>query len=93
MRMIERSSAFKRDYKRLASGRYQSALKGELASILESLVNDQKLAPKHRDHDLIGDWQGYRECHIKADLLLIYSLPDPHTLRLARMGTHSDLFG
>ncbi len=92
MRMIERSSAFKKDYKRLLGGRYASALEKELPLILNALIRDQKLDPKHRDHDLIGDWHGYRECHIKADLLLIYSLQKADTLRLARLGTHSELF-
>jgi mRNA interferase YafQ len=48
---------------------------------------------KHRDHDLSGDWSGYRECHILPDLLLIYRKPDDATLRLARLGSHSELFG
>jgi mRNA interferase YafQ len=48
---------------------------------------------EHRDHDLSGDWAGYRECHIKPDLLLIYRKSDADTLRLARLGSHSELFG
>jgi mRNA interferase YafQ len=40
-----------------------------------------------------GDWRGYRECHIKPDLLLIHRKPDAGTLRLARLGSHSELFG
>jgi addiction module RelE/StbE family toxin len=40
-----------------------------------------------------GNWTGYRECHIKPDLLLIYKKPNPNVLRLARLGSHSDLFG
>jgi mRNA interferase YafQ len=35
----------------------------------------------------------YRECHLKPDLLLIYRKPDANTLRLARLGSHSNLFG
>ncbi len=92
MRMIERSSAFRKDYKRLQGGRYHSALKDELPSVLLALANDQKLASRHRDHDLIGDWNGYRECHVKADLLLVYSISDTGAVRLARLGTHSELF-
>jgi mRNA interferase YafQ len=46
-----------------------------------------------RDNALIGDWMGYCECHIKPDLLLIYRKPDADTLRLARLGSHSELFG
>lgn len=93
MRTIERSSAFKRDYKRVSGGRYDSALREELPAILHALVGGRKLEPRHHDHDLTGDWRGYRKCHVKADLLLVYSLPDGDTLRLARLGTHSELFG
>ncbi|WP_250142837.1 MULTISPECIES: type II toxin-antitoxin system YafQ family toxin [Enterobacteriaceae] len=48
---------------------------------------------RYRDHDLSGDWAGYRECYIKPDLLLIYRKSDADTLRLARLGSHSELFG
>lgn len=92
MRTIERSTAFKRDYKRMSGGRYRPVLKAELTSILEALANDRKLPETCRDHELSGNWNGYRECHVKSDLLLIYSRPDADTLRLARLGTHSDLF-
>ena len=57
------------------------------------LVKDQPLEPHHRDHDLSSDWGGYRECHIKPDLLLIYRESEGVTLRLARLGSHSELFG
>jgi mRNA interferase YafQ len=42
---------------------------------------------------LSGDWAGCRECHVRPDLLLIYRKPDADTLRLARLGSHSELFG
>jgi mRNA interferase YafQ len=92
MRTIERSSAFKRDYKRESKGRHGAALDTSLIPVLAALVDDQPLEPKHRDHDLSGDWAGYRECHVKPDLLLIYKRPDADTLRLARLGSHSELF-
>jgi mRNA interferase YafQ len=57
------------------------------------LLVDQVLPESNRDHVLGGDWAGYRECHIKPDLLLIYRKPDADTLRLARLGSHSELFG
>ncbi|MDD2676921.1 MAG: type II toxin-antitoxin system YafQ family toxin [Methylacidiphilaceae bacterium] len=53
----------------------------------------QPLNARYHDHDLSGDWAGYRECHIKPDLLLIYRKSDSDTLRLARLGSHSELFG
>ncbi len=91
--MIERATAFKRDYKREAKGLHRATLDSDLRSVLMVLVTDQPLDPKFRDHDLSGDWAGYRECHLKPDLLLIYRKPDADTLRLARLGSHSELFG
>ena len=93
MRTIERSTAFKRDYKRETKGRYRATLDEDFVPVLEALVSDKPLEPRHRDHELSGDWSGYRECHVKPDLLLIYKKPDKDTLRLARLGSHSELFG
>lgn len=93
MRTIERSSAFKRDYKRTAKGRHRVTLDDALKSVLVALANDQPLKARYRDHELSGDWAGYRECHIKPDLLLIYRKAEANILRLARLGSHSELFG
>jgi mRNA interferase YafQ len=91
--MIERSGAFKRDYKREVKGKYRADLDEALVPVLMALANDELLELRLRDHDLIGNWSGYRECHIKPDLLLIYRRPDSETLQLARLGSHSQLFG
>jgi mRNA interferase YafQ len=93
MRTIKSSSAFKRDYKREKRGRHSSTLDDAIVSILTALANDQPLDLRYCDHDLSGDWSGYRECHLKPDLLLIYRKADVSTLRLARLGSHSELFG
>lgn len=93
MRTIDRSSAFKRDYKREAKGQHRATLEKILKVVLVALVTDQPLETKYRDHDLSGDWAGYRECHIKPDMLLIYRKSDSDSLRLARLGSHSELFG
>ncbi|MBD9248804.1 MAG: type II toxin-antitoxin system YafQ family toxin, partial [Clostridiales bacterium] len=51
------------------------------------------ISKKNRDHALNGNWNGYRECHILPDWLLIYKLEDNVLiLTLARTGTHSNLF-
>ena len=92
MRTVERSSAFKRDYKREAKGKYGAALDADLRRVLVALANDQPLAPHHLDHDLHGKWGSYRECHVKPNLLLIYRKSDSDILRLARLGSHSNLF-
>lgn len=92
MRKIERSTAFKRDYKREMKGKHSKTLNDDLTSILISLAEDKPLKPCFRDHDLSGNWAGYRECHLKPDLLLIYRKSNANILRLARLGSHSELF-
>ena len=94
MRTIERSSAFKRDYKRAkARSRHGKDLDSLVSSVVASLLSDRALPGNNCDHALSGDWAGYRECHIRPGLLLIYRKPDAGTLRLARLGSHSELFG
>ena len=92
MRTIERSTVFKRDFKKIKTHPIHKKNLDELLSdILELLLVDKALPTANRDHSLSGNWEGYRECHIKPDLLLIYRKPDPATLRLARIGSHSEL--
>ncbi len=93
MRTIEWSNLFKRDYKRIkANPRYKKDLDLLISDLLDLLLADKILPERNHDHALTGNWRGYRECHIKPDLLLIYYKPNPTTLRLARLGTHSELF-
>jgi mRNA interferase YafQ len=94
MRTIERSSAFKRDYKRVkATPRHSKDIDSLVSTLVTLLLLDQALPESNRDHALSGDWAGYRESHLKPDLLLIYLKPDTDTLWLARLGSHSELFG
>lgn len=91
MREIERTSRFKRDYKRETKGRHRSALDEGLIAVLRSLVADMPLPERYRDHALTGNRSGYRDCHIKPDLVLISEKPDADTLRRNRLGSHSEL--
>lgn len=59
--------------------------------IARSLLAGEPLDPIHRDHKLVGDWQGRRDCHIESDWLLIYKIDGEHLI-FERMGSHSDLF-
>jgi mRNA interferase YafQ len=93
MRTISRSTAFKRDYRKIKSTPRYRDIDALLASILDMLASDRPLPPHHRDHTLSGDWSGYRECHVRPDLLLIYDKPENDQLLLIRLGSHSDLFG
>ena len=64
-----------------------------LDQIVEKIANDVALDSNNRDHQLVGDYVNFRECHIKSDWLLIYAIDKPaNELFLFRTGTHSDLF-
>jgi mRNA interferase YafQ len=91
MRTIEWTSQFKRDYKRESKSRHRVTIDTDLFPIVETLANDQQLAPYQRDHALTGNWKDHRDCHIKPNLILIYQKPDNVTLRLVRLGSHSEL--
>ena len=85
------SKQFKKDYKRMLQQKGCTAT--QFSTVLNYLVNEIPLPEKYRDHNLSGDWQGYRECHIRPDWLLIYKIEQGKlTLTLTRTGTHSDLF-
>ena len=84
------TTQFKKDYK-LAMKRGLPI--EELDDVIRLLVEDDPLPDRFRDHDLSGNWQGFRECHIKPDWLLIYRIFDNNLiLSLSRTGSHSDLF-
>lgn len=79
---------FERDIKRMKKrGKNLDKLK----TIIRSIVAIEPLDDIHRDHKLIGNWKGRRECHIESDWLLIYSIESDHAV-FERTGTHSDLF-
>ena len=59
--------------------------------IARSLLAGEPMDPLHRDHKLVGNYEGRRECHIEADWLLIYK-PEATKIIFERMGSHSDLF-
>ncbi|MEZ5904028.1 MAG: type II toxin-antitoxin system YafQ family toxin [Geminicoccaceae bacterium] len=88
MRKIERTTRFKRDYKREAKGRHRDSLDRDLLAVVGLLARDAALPVSLRDHALAGDWQDHRDCHIKPDLVLIlpqaYADPSARLPRLAQ---------
>ena len=86
---LEISRNFKTQFKRLS--KKDAALVYE---VLDKLLHDIPLPAKNRDHDLHGNLEGTRECHIKPDLLLIYQKTETTLILTAlAVGSHSDLFG
>jgi mRNA interferase YafQ len=93
MRTIKRTTAFKKDFKKVfTTPRHTKDVDTLLLGALRLLVADASLPEHMRDHALIGDWKDYRECHLKPDLLLIYRTEEPNILRIVRLGSHSELF-
>lgn len=87
---VKPTSQFKKDYKLAMKRGLDISL---LEDIIAKLALGESLPEKNRDHALSGNWNGYRECHILPDWLLIYKLEDNILiLTLARTGTHSILF-
>lgn len=87
---IEVTNRFIKDLK---LARKRNLDENKLNDIVKLLANGDPLPEKNRDHALVGDYKGCRECHITPDWLLIYSIEDVlKIITLIRTGSHSDLF-
>ena len=87
---VQPTTKFKKDLKLCKSRGYDIEL---INQIIKKLANGEKLEEKNKYQDLQGNWEGYRECHILPDWLLVYKyIEDELILYLTRTGTHSDLF-
>lgn len=87
------TTKFKKDLKMCAKQHKDLDL---LKKVVDTLRIPQPLPPHYKDHNLHGNYEGTRECHLdgyKGDWLLIYRVPkDENLLILERTGSHSDLF-
>ncbi len=88
MKILTRSNGFKRQFKSLLKKHYSE---NKFKDVVFFLANGQPLPMKYKDHALIGDWKGFRECHIESNWLLIYAVSDTEVVLVAT-GTHDDLF-
>lgn len=87
-RTLYYTNQFKKDYKRVQKQRKNLAF---LKEVIGKLVNEQALDEKLRDHSLVGNYAGTRECHLEPDWLLIYRL-EGENIYLVRIGSHAELF-
>lgn len=83
---------YSKDYKKAVKKIDKQSLQ-MLTQVIDRLANDEILEAKYKDHQLKGNLQAFRECHIKPNLLLVYKKVE-QTLRLSvlRVGSHSELF-
>lgn len=88
LRKISMSKQFKRDIKKY----HLELVSEEWVEVFRNLIKGLSLPVKYRNHKLKNDWQDCYECHIKSDILLIYSITEENILQLIRLGSHSDLF-
>lgn len=87
---IKHTTQFKKDYKRAKKQGRDITI---LVEVLEKLKKDESLEDHFNDHQLLGQFSGFRECHLKPDWILIYYKDkNTKTITLTRMGNHSDLF-
>lgn len=90
MLTIKYHTLFKKDFKRIKKRGYDIS---RLEKIVELLANEVPLPEQFKDHNLSGNYSGFRECHIAPDWLLIYQVNNNElVLVLSRTGSHSDLF-
>ena len=87
---LRKTRQFEKDLKRMAK---RGMPLRELETVIDRLLEQTPLPEKYRDHPLVGDYAGFRECHVRPDWLLIYMVQaDRLVLTCMRTGTHSDLF-
>ena len=79
---------FAKDLKRmLKRGKSEDKIK----EVIKELIIKERLESRYRDHRLIGNYKGRRECHVEPDWLLIYKTMQGEIV-FERTGTHADLF-
>ena len=93
MYLISRTKDFEKSYKKIEQfGRLKRQTKESLAEAIDTLAQGKKLPAGYKDHQLRGELEPYRECHIKGDLLLVYQIRKNELLLiLVDIGTHSYL--
>lgn len=85
------AKSFKKDFKKIQKNRNFKISKLEF--VFSELQTNNVLDTKYKVHKLHGEWNGYYECHIQPDVLLIYEIDEENKLiYINRLGSHSDLF-
>ena len=88
------SNQFRKDYELMQKRGYDLA---KLDTLLNLILEGNKLPSSYRDHRLEGKWKGCRDAHVTFDWILIYEYVDnnesenENIVKLIRTGTHTDL--
>lgn len=89
MKKIEAANRFKKDFARWIKG---TPLETGFADLVSLLASGAPLPASYRDHPLYGSWRGFRDCHLRSEVVLIYERHEK-SIRLVRVGSHGELFG
>jgi mRNA interferase YafQ len=90
MLTLKTTSRFRKDYNLAKKRGLDLSL---LEAVIDTLLEERPLDSKYKDHPLTGEYDGFKECHILPDWLLIYAVHRATLILTAsRTGTHADLF-
>ena len=90
MYTIKPTAEFKRDYRR---AQQKGLDMGPLNAVITALAAGETLPAEYRDRPLSGDMQGYRECQVQPNRLLVYYIDgEVLVLTLLRTGTRGDVY-
>lgn len=93
MYRVKFDKKFLKSLKKLIKNGLKQKYIDDIYQVIDRLSSGKKLELQYRDHKLTGELDGYRECHIQGDLLLIYQIHDSElVLILVNIGSHSDIF-
>ena len=91
MYQVNYTTRMRRDIRRM---RRRGKNLSKLFAVLDLLKTGESLPENYRDHQLKGDLDDLRECHIESNWLLVYRIDEGELVLLATAtGTHADIFG
>ncbi|MBI5798402.1 MAG: type II toxin-antitoxin system YafQ family toxin [Candidatus Yonathbacteria bacterium] len=78
----------------LSQSKDSRIIQERLEVVVEAIRQRVTLDRKYKDYALHGEYNGYRECHLKPNTLLLYEIDERMSLvTLVNIGSHSELFG
>jgi len=88
---VKTTRQFEKDFKLMIK---QGKDMEKLKAIMKKLADEEPLDLRYKDHKLIGNLEGHRDCHIEPNWLLLYRINQGEgTIVFVRTGSHSDIFG
>ncbi len=88
-----RNVIFLKQFKRDVKKHHLALVTPAWIEVMNCLLNDIPIPNQYLDHALTGNFVGFRDVHIKNDLVLIYRISANDVLELHRLGSHAQVFG